>query len=524
MMTPARSNAQLTGEAAHISLVLNVHNEIHFLHRTMKSINSAVSYARQFGLRFELITVFDRSDNKTSALFEKLDKSDYYNFKSVFVDYGSLGLARQAGIDASAGDFVATCDADDLISYNMFSEMYSAAIQAAEKTIVIPEYVYEFGSKYGITKYFGSEHISPKLLFSSHPFVSRIFLRRSMFDSLNFGDVSGPIFAYEDWKFNCEALVKGCQFKVAPRTVLYYRRRRHSITGSFEAANQKLVPYCSFFSFNGFIDAIQSRFTPEFVKEASSAISHADVISGFASDPVLLDVTWSATRIDPGVAIPEAEPVNTTCLKLISHEAGNYYEAISRKLAGRNFSGLVALPDNLTSQDALRLAEALPMLMRRNEIDGCVVFDLYHSDLNAKTFSFIEGLHYISAGDGSSAIAADLHKDLLIRIIQNLPVNAPVILFASDVYLRILCNYGEGFANNNPISLIICGHGKFDCSTWRDHSTCFNLLSDCLHLVRNLITWDEDLSDQLNDCFGVSDLKDELVSRPLANYLFDLGS
>ncbi|SEI15154.1 Glycosyl transferase family 2 [Methylobacterium sp. 275MFSha3.1] len=523
MMTLARSSAQSAGEAAHISLILNVHNEIHFLQRTMKSINSAVSYARQFGLRFELVTVFDRSDNKTSALFEEFDKSDYSNYKSVFVDYGSLGLARQAGINVSAGDFVATCDADDLISYNMFADMYSAASRSAQKTIVIPEYVYEFGSKYGITRYFGSEYISPKLLFSSHPFVSRIFLRRSMFDFLKFEDVSGPIFAYEDWKFNCEALVNGCQFRVAPRTVLYYRRRRGSITGSIEDANQKLVPYCTFFSFKGFVDAIQSRSTLEFVKEDSAEIAHTDVVSGFASDPVLLDATWSAARIDPGVAIPEAESVVGTCLKLISYESGNYYESISRKLTGRKPAGLVALPDNLTSQDALCLAEVLPVLMRRDKIDDCVVFDLYHSDFNARIFGAIKGTYYISAGEGSSAIATDIHQHLFIRIIQNLPLNAPIILFASDVYLRILCKYGNVVANGHPISLVICGHDKFDQSIWRDDSTLFNLLSDCLHLVKNLITWDECLSDYLNDCFGRPNFENELIPGSSASYILNVG-
>ena len=198
-----------------VSIILNLHNETRFLRRTMMSIGEAVGYAAPYGIRCEIVCVLDRPDPSTRAWIEACDFSRYANYTVIEVDNGSLGLSRNAGIARARGGYIWLCDADDLISYNMLSGLFQTSVAAGPKTIVIPEFLCAFGANFHLSRYFGTDKASKLLLFHMHPFISRIFAHRSLFDALQFSDARlSRGFAYEDWHFNCEALALGYEFRL----------------------------------------------------------------------------------------------------------------------------------------------------------------------------------------------------------------------------------------------------------------------------------------------------------------------
>ena len=201
-----------------VSIVLNLHNETRFLRRTMMSIGQAVSFAAPYGINCEVVCVLDRPDPSTKAWIEAFDFSQFADHATVEVNNGSLGLSRNEGIARARGEYIWLCDADDLISYNILAGLFQTSVAAGPKTIVIPEFLCAFGADFHLARYFGTDKASKLLLFHMHPFISRIFAHRSLFDDLKFGDARLSCgFAYEDWHFNCEALARGYEFRFYSR-------------------------------------------------------------------------------------------------------------------------------------------------------------------------------------------------------------------------------------------------------------------------------------------------------------------
>src|ERR1700750_3088992 len=63
----------------------------------------------------------------------------------------------------------------------------------------------------------------------SHPYLSRILAHQDVFTELTYEDAKvSENYAHEDWHFNCEALAAGYDFVTAPRTILFYRKRKDS--------------------------------------------------------------------------------------------------------------------------------------------------------------------------------------------------------------------------------------------------------------------------------------------------------
>ena len=172
-----------------VSLLLAVHREGKYLLRTLQSFREAAVYASAFGLRTELVAALDRADATTAAVLESFDKSAFGNFRSIHVDYGSLGLTRNAGAAAAAGKYICACDADDLISYNTIAGMYLDAERHGPFAVFFPQYVMGFGDDYHLGEYQTLGELTAFALTHIHPLVSRIFAHRNLFAALKYLDV-----------------------------------------------------------------------------------------------------------------------------------------------------------------------------------------------------------------------------------------------------------------------------------------------------------------------------------------------
>jgi len=232
-----------------VSIVLTLHREAIFLARTLRSLAEASSYARNSGITVELVAVLDRADAQTKSALTTSDKLRAFDqIRTIQVDNGSLGPSRNDGCQLASGNYISFADADDLISFNAIERMFAVAARLGKHTILVPKFLFAFDASYHIGEYFDLETVTPLTLVHYHPFVSRIFAHRSLFDNVQFADVritNG--YAYEDWHFNCNAIAAGYTFRACEDTILFYRQRRASLLNTANVVSTKQIPPSALF-------------------------------------------------------------------------------------------------------------------------------------------------------------------------------------------------------------------------------------------------------------------------------------
>ena len=128
------------------------------------------------------------------------------------------------------------------------AEMYAVA-ESSPRAAVFPEYLISFGEYFWISKYYDDSIVSTADFVYGHPYISRVFVNRLEIAKNLFKDLrvtSG--FAYEDYLFNCEMRASGMQFRIASKTILFYRQRKGSLLRQANAASIGQIPHCSLFS------------------------------------------------------------------------------------------------------------------------------------------------------------------------------------------------------------------------------------------------------------------------------------
>lgn len=232
-----------------VSVVLNMHREALFLRPTLRSLDACAIDAQNHGLTVELIAVFDRADEATRKTLDSTPLDGFCRVNVVDIDVGSLGLARNAGIERAEGEFIWTSDGDDLVSRNSLVELVKAARSHPHPNVaVFLDYLVAFGDRYHVARYVGSEWLTAADFAFQHPYVSRIFVRRSAFRSIRYHDLKVTNgFAYEDWDFNSRLFEAGFDFKIASDTVLFYRQRGNSLLRQANSQSAKIPPHSSLF-------------------------------------------------------------------------------------------------------------------------------------------------------------------------------------------------------------------------------------------------------------------------------------
>jgi glycosyltransferase involved in cell wall biosynthesis len=328
-----------------LSIILNLHNETHFLKRTMLSLEEAVRFMGHHGLTTEIIAVLDRPLACTKEWIENYDFDDAFDSHQItIVDNGSLGLSRNSGIELARGEYIATADADDLVSYNMFHELYLTARSRGNLAIAMPQYLFAFGSSYHIVEYFGIEKVSKLGFFDYHPYVSRIFAHRSLFDKLRYQDVGLHTgFAYEDWHFNCEALALGYEFVIARNTVFFYRQRPGSLLKSANANSVRCIPASNYFEPRNFLSRCAYDYG-RFLDEDVSRANPNKIRKELGENQMFMELVYAANKLDPAIDMGQLEAAHLFSNLDGYLEPGAAYFRIAKLLATERFTDIVLLP------------------------------------------------------------------------------------------------------------------------------------------------------------------------------------
>lgn len=327
-----------------ISVVINVHREIKYFRRTMMSLEQAVEYAQSFGLRIELIIVLDRPDAASVEWFNGYDASFSDSKTIIEVDNGSLGLSRNDGIRAASGTFIATFDADDLVSFNYFAALYDTAIQSSERSLIFAEYLFAFGANHYLAQYRSRPELSLLAFIADHPLMSRVMTRRTTFDELCYTDLHiSKGYAYEDWHFNAEAIGRGFEFHIAPSTTIFYRQRRGSLLKIADNLSVKTIPAAKLFNPETYVSVCED----DYARWRRGQGFKGDAVAtrdAFLSSQLNLQAALMANHIDAAIDISVIEQIPCFTNAEGDVETGAAYYEIARELRGRRFTDVVLFP------------------------------------------------------------------------------------------------------------------------------------------------------------------------------------
>ena len=136
-----------------ISVIVTAHAEGRLAHRTMRSVQAAISQAEFQGLRCEIIVVLDNPTAETLAYFECWRAL----VRVMEVSTKDLGINRNLAVKEAKGKYVACIDADDLMGRSWLQLAYECAERSSLRHFIVhAEYTVYFGNRHNITRHLAS--------------------------------------------------------------------------------------------------------------------------------------------------------------------------------------------------------------------------------------------------------------------------------------------------------------------------------------------------------------------------------
>ncbi|OWT63857.1 glycosyltransferase [Candidimonas nitroreducens] len=488
-----------------VSIILNIHNEIKYIARTIASLEDSCDFAQRQGLTIEIVVVMDSSPDLLKAWIANYDFRRFNKCKIISVDNRSLGKSRNNGIDISSGEYITTADADDLVSFNFIWECYVLARKNGARSVVLAEYVYSFGSRSYFQKYMGSADIPCILSAGGHPYVSRIFCHRSLFDQIRYVDARGGIRAFEDYHLNCEAIANGYTFYCASNTVLFYRQRAASIMTS---AAGKIIPPTSYFEPKVFTRICAE----EYQKYKESSYLYVEQQSQrrqrITGSHVLEEIFYAANQIDPMIDVAPLKYVDMGANTQIPLSTGlSYYEAC--QIVGSNkFTDVVLLPFASTGGGEKYIFQILSAIKTISK-DSKTLIIYGEKDKSWESFpisledSIVIDLHEIC----SRRNVGDLNQ-VTLRLIQATAESARIHVKSSSFAYNFL-DWGISELSQNKLVLYYFSDTCYRSDKGRrfTHGVNFNFISDHIENFDLIVSDNSNILEKTGSCLGINEEK-----------------
>jgi glycosyltransferase involved in cell wall biosynthesis len=231
-----------------LSIIVAAHHEGLIAHKTMLSLNRATKQLDQSNVAYEIIVTIDNGDNPTIEYFNRYNDDGYITIHHV--SFGDLAQSRNYGVSLSNGKYIATVDADDLVSKNWFIEAIKILEKSKDSVILHTQYSVNFGTQDIVWEKFDSRSKEEDALIMTwaNRWDSAIIAPRHILETFPY-QPNTEGYGSEDWHFNSETLANNIAHKVVPQTVLFVRRKDVSEM-TIQAADRRTVRYTKLLDFD----------------------------------------------------------------------------------------------------------------------------------------------------------------------------------------------------------------------------------------------------------------------------------
>lgn len=211
-----------------ISVIIPVYNVEKYLRKTLSSV------AKQTMKNFEVIMIDDGSTDSSLEIANEFCEK-YDNFRLINLENGGVSKARNAGIDASKGEYIAFIDSDDFVSQDFLELLYKSA-KSSDADVVCCNYLFYFSPSGKIFPeifnvrsgiYSGKKLLNTLIKdFRMHYYVWNKLWKRTLFTENN---IRFPEMFFEDIVLSSQLFYYADKVVVINKSLYYYVRHRGSM-------------------------------------------------------------------------------------------------------------------------------------------------------------------------------------------------------------------------------------------------------------------------------------------------------
>jgi len=229
-----------------LSILVAAHREGLIAHKTMRSILAATS--RLVEGDFEIIVTIDNGDATTWDYFTRYKSNSSISIHKI--SFGDLAHARNYAVEQAKGAYVATIDADDLVTPNWFQDGLALLKQATENVVLHTQYSVNFGTQDIIWEKFNSSTMGTDAvnMVQANRWDSAIITSKQILKDFPY-EPNGNGYGSEDWHFNSQTLAAGIPHHIVPQTALFVRRKDVSLMTE-QTLNRSTLRYTNLLDFD----------------------------------------------------------------------------------------------------------------------------------------------------------------------------------------------------------------------------------------------------------------------------------
>lgn len=360
-----------------LTIGITAHAESITLHKTLLSVDRAVTLLTQASISFEIILQLDNPTDMTIAYTKRI--GDIFNLpiKVHSSTFGDPGLARNSIVKAANGKYITFIDGDDLMSENWLIDGYSTLNDKEADHSGINNYVahtelsVEFGDVDSIVIKQGEIDKTTDSLLSVYAnrwnvaiMIDRAFLIENPYPSSPKG------YGFEDWYINCLTIYNGFHNILIPETALFIRRKSLNSVWLEQKSNYHVLRKNPLLSF-GYIRSLQKSdfikhpttqtqssrlksrtkaalarhaFAYRVARKAYSVAKNRLISPPIRTVPAWINQEWHRQHIIDKNLFPNLQPDYYETITLEHHQAAAAYKSIVDVLSSNSYDYVIFCP------------------------------------------------------------------------------------------------------------------------------------------------------------------------------------
>lgn len=534
-------------DTVEISIAVAAHREGLIAHKTMLSIKRACQKLKLSNINYEVVVTIDNGNDETKNYFKTYNDS---NTRVYNIAAGDLATARNFAVSNSHGKYIATVDADDLVSENWFVEAYKLLKSREGKAIVHTQVSINFGTQdiIWLKTDSRSKEEDALIMVQANRWDSALMANREVFEQYPY-QPNQHGFGSEDWHFNSQTLAANIKHLVVPKTILFVRRKDVSEM-TIQARDKRTVHYTDLLDidFMRSIDALKfnadNTYEQQWHRKAKRyATRGAKIIykllnsnprvgkytlaaknrllPSFESKPTprfepwLLEEWRAAHTIEKSIFPSKQVLSQIPIYESEMYELGKFYHALVQQLHA-NYSDYIIFVPYLTRGGAdlvaINYANALKRL--RPKIQITVVATENTPSPWAERLD--EGIDFIPFGEIAQALPDDLKLQVLARLIIQLKAKKLHIIQSSLAF-----KFAEQYKSllmspDNNFSVYACAFCEDEDNEGRIAGHVHSGIPGAYKSITKIFTDNSAISKLLVEEYGFSTSKFKTHYQPIA--------